>query len=74
MDSAQEIRNNHIDKDEGIALMRRYEGEYPIRYEKEFLEYIGMTRDDFLNIRHPLRSTHLWKVEDGEWKLRHTPW
>ena len=74
MDSAQEIRNNHIDKDEGIALMRRYEGEYPIRYEKEFLEYIGMTRDEFFDTCDRFRSPHLWKVEDGEWKLRHTPW
>lgn len=74
MDSAQEIRNKHIDKDEGIALMRRYEGEYPIRYEKEFLEYIGMTRDEFFDTCDRFRSPHLWKVEDGEWKLRHTPW
>ena len=35
MDSSQEIRNHHIDKDEGIALMQRFEGEYPARFEKD---------------------------------------
>lgn len=74
MDSAQEIRNHHIDKDEAIALMRRYEGEYPARYENEFLEYIGMTREEFLALCDQFRSPHLWKVEDNAWQLRHTPW
>lgn len=74
MDSAQEIRNHHINKDEAIALMRRYEGEFPARYEKEFLDYISMSREEFLMLCDRFRSPHLWKVEDGEWKLRHTPW
>lgn len=74
MDSAQEIRNEHITKEEGIALMERYEGEYPARYETEFLDYIGMDRDEFLALADSFRSPHLWKIEDGEWKLRRTPW
>jgi hypothetical protein len=73
MDSAQEIRNGHIDKDEGLALMRRYEGEYPARYETEFLNYISMTADEFHTLTDRFRSPHLWKVEDGSWKLRHSP-
>jgi N-acetyl sugar amidotransferase len=74
MDSAQEIRNHHINKDEAIALMRRYEGEYPARYEREFLEYIDMSREEFLVLCDSFRSPHLWKVEDGEWKLRYAPY
>lgn len=74
MDSAQEIRNHHITKNEAIALMRKYEGEYPSRYEKEFLEYINMSRDEFLSLCDHFRSPHLWKIEDNEWKLRYTPW
>jgi N-acetyl sugar amidotransferase len=74
MDSAQEIRNQHIDKDEGLSLMQRYEGEYPARYESEFLQYIGMTRDEFLATCDRFRSPHLWHVVEGEWRLRHTPW
>jgi len=74
MDSAQEIRNHHISKDEAIALMQRYEGEYPVRYEREFLEYIRMSREEFLTLCDRFRSPHLWKIEAGEWKLRRTPW
>lgn len=74
MDSAQEIRNHHITREEGLSLMKRYEGEYPARFEKEFLHYVGMTREEFFETCDRFRSPHLWKVEDGEWKLRHTPW
>jgi hypothetical protein len=54
--------------------MERYEGEYPARYEAEFLDYISMTREEFLATCDTFRSPHLWKIENGEWKLRHTPW
>ncbi len=74
MDQAQEIRNRHITREEGIALMKRYEGEYPTRYEREFLEYVSMTREEFLALCDRFRSPHLWKRVNGEWKLRHTPW
>jgi len=73
MDSAQEIRNHHISKDEGIALINRFEGEYPLRYEKEFLEYINMTREEFLGLCDQFRSPHLWRIFNGEWKLRYSP-
>jgi N-acetyl sugar amidotransferase len=74
MDSAQEIRNHHIDKHEAISLMKRYEGEYPERYETEFLDYISMNREEFLELCDQFRSPHLWKVEGNEWTLRHKPW
>jgi N-acetyl sugar amidotransferase len=74
MDSAQEIRNQHITKEEGLALMERYEGEYPERYETEFLKYVGMSREEFFEVVDRFRSPHLWQIVDGEWKLRHTPW
>ncbi len=74
MDSAQEIRNHHIDKEEGLALMARYEGEYPTRYESEFLDYISMTRDEFLETCDRFRSPHLWEIVNNEWRLRYRPW
>lgn len=74
MDSAQEIRNHHITKEEGLALIKKYDGEYPSRYEKELLEYISMTKEEFIELCDKFRSPHLWKKENGEWKLRYTPY
>lgn len=74
MDSAQEIRNHHITKEEGLALMKRYEGEYPERYEREFLDYVSMTREEFFALCDRFRSPHLWEVRDDAWRLRRVPW
>lgn len=73
MDSAQEIRNGHITTDEGQALIARFEGEYPLKYEKEFLNYIGLSRDEFFELCDRFRSPHLWKIVNGEWELRQKP-
>lgn len=74
MDSSQEIRNHHLTVDEGLALMKRYEGEYPLRYEQEFLEYISMSREEFFELCDRFRSPHLWEVKNGRWSLRFNPW
>ena len=73
MDSAQEIRNKHLTTEEGQALIKRFEGEYPQKYEREFLDYVSMTRDEFFELCDSFRSPHLWKIEDGYWKLRYMP-
>ena len=72
MDSAQEIRNQHITKDEGQALIRRYEGEYPERYEREFLEFIGLSRNEFLDLCDEFPH-HIMENENEEWALRYYP-
>lgn len=70
-DAAQEIRSGKITREEGVALVRRYDTEFPDRYFKEFLEYVDLTEDEFHATVDSFRSPHLWKQENGEWKLRH---
>ena len=73
-DASQEIRNKHITREEGLALVRRFEGEFPKRYFQEIMDYIGVEPEHFLELCDRFRSPHLWKKEDGEWKLRHSVW
>lgn len=70
-DASQEIRNKHITREEGVALVHRFDGERPKRYIQEVMEYLGMTMDQFDQLCDEHRSPHLWKKEGGEWKLRH---
>jgi len=71
MDAAQEIRNHKITREEGVALVHRYDGEFPARYFSEVLDYMGITEARFWQLIDAARSPHLWKQEGGEWKLRH---
>ena len=70
-DAAQEIRNRHLTREEGVALVHRFDGEFPERYFHEVMDYIGMNPEAFLALCDQFRSPHLWKFENGGWKLRH---
>lgn len=72
-DASQEIRNNHLTREEGVALVKRFDGEFPDRYFNDVMEYVGMTPDKFYELCDKARSPHLWgKNDKGEWQLRHT--
>ena len=72
-DASQEIRNKHITREEGQALVNKFDGEFPDRYFDEIMDYLEMDGDIFKNeLTDKFRSPHLWKKVDGEWKLRHT--
>ena len=68
-DASQEIRNEKITRDEGINLVKKYDSEFPKKYFKEFLEYIGINEDNFFSTLDQFRSPHLWKKNKKEWKL-----
>jgi N-acetyl sugar amidotransferase len=70
-DSAQEIRTGKITREEGVALVRRYDAEFPAKYFHEILEYMGIEEARFWEVIDGARSPHLWaRTEDG-WALRH---
>ena len=39
-DAAHEIRDKHITRNEGVKLVRKYDGEFPKKYFKEFLKIL----------------------------------
>lgn len=71
-DAAQEVRNKKITTDEAKALIKKFDGEFPVKYYKEFLEYVDMPDREFKDTCDSFRSPHLWAKVKGEWKLRHT--
>ena len=71
-DASQEIRNKHLTREEGQALVRRFDGEFPDRYFDEIMKYLDMDPQRFHDLCDKFRSPHLWgKDENGLWKLRH---
>lgn len=72
-DASQEIRNKHITREEGMALVKKFDGEFPDRYFNEIMEYLEIDPDYFKGeLTDKFRSPHLWAKVNGEWKLRHT--
>lgn len=70
-DAAQEIRSGHITREEGVALVRRYDSEFPKKYFHESLEYMGIPEQYFYQVIDKFRPPHLWERVGDEWHLRH---
>ena len=72
-DASQEIRNNHITREEAVALVKKFDGEFPDRYFDEIMGYLEINPEYFKNeLTNRFRSPHLWeKKNTGEWELKH---
>ena len=73
-DTAHEIRDGKISREEGVQLVRKFDHEFPKKYFKTFLEYCDLSEGDFEGIIDQWRSDHIWKKEDKKWKLRKAVW
>lgn len=70
-DAAQEVRTGKITREEAVALVRRYDHEFPQKSFGDTLAYMGISEDRFWQVIDSARSPHLWKKEGNEWVLRH---
>lgn len=70
-DAAHEIRDGHITRDEGVALVKRYDGEFPQNYYADFLEYLDIAEGHFNAVVDSWRKENLWAREGDGWRLKH---
>lgn len=73
-DSAQEVRNGDITRDEGISLIKRFDGEFPKQYIKDCCNYMDISLQDYHDAIEKFRSPHLWENNYGKWELKHPIW
>ncbi len=73
-DAAIEIRNKIITRDEGVALVKKFDGEKPKKYLRDILNYLSLNETEFEEIIDKFRSPHLWEKIKGKWHLKHAVW
>ncbi len=73
-DAAHEVRDGHITREEAVALVKRFDGEFPSKNYQAFLEYAGLTDAEFNAVLDNWRSPHLWHKSADGWKLKKTVW
>jgi len=69
-DACQEIRNNQITREEGVRLVKKYDGEFPKKYYNDFLEFCEISEKEFKKIIEKWRSRKVWSNIKGIWKLK----
>lgn len=73
-DAAQEIRTKKISREEGVALVKKFDCEFPEKYFEYFLKYIDISEKKFWETIEQFRSPHLWKNGKNGWELRNPIW
>jgi N-acetyl sugar amidotransferase len=69
-DAQTDIRRHHITREEGVALTRRYDGEFPKNHFQWFLKYADISEEFFYEVCDFYRGlSNVWKKEDGKWIL-----
>jgi hypothetical protein len=59
-----------MSREEGINLVRKYDGEFPKKYFKDFLEYISIDEKLFWKSVDNFRSPHLCERKEAKWLLK----
>ncbi len=73
-DAALEVRNGIITRQEAVALVKKYDGEFPKKYFKEILEYLNMNQQEFEKVINSFRPKHIWKKNTNKWELKQAVW
>ena len=75
-EAAQECRHKYITREEAVGLVKKYDGEFPKRYFKDYLEYTNLNEEQFFEIVDKFRPDHLWEKKGNDfrfaanWKLK----
>jgi N-acetyl sugar amidotransferase len=73
-DAAHEIRDGKITREEGIALVKKYDHERPKKYLREFLEYCEISEFELEEVIDSWRSPHIWSLDKNKWTLKNAVW
>jgi N-acetyl sugar amidotransferase len=46
-DASQEVRSGDLEREEAVALIRRYDGEFPERFSNELMKYLSLPKAEF---------------------------
>ena len=64
---SKDIRAGHMTREQGIEMVRRYDAVKPRRDLARWLDYVGMTEEEFDQTADTFRDPRVWTVKGGEW-------
>ena len=70
-DAGIEIRRGAMTREQGVNLVRLYDGHYPDDYIKTYLNYYQMTKEEFENVLDKWVNKELFEKEFGRWKPKY---
>lgn len=68
------IQNGHLTREQGLDLVRAYDGEFPETYLPDVLEYLNMSRPELMEIIDKHRNPEIWTTFPADDPLAEYPW
>lgn len=59
-----DIRNKRLTREQGLELVRKFDGKYPYKSVKAFVEYSGMTKDEIDEIINSYTNPILFRMDE----------
>ena len=69
-DSAHEIRDGKITREEGVLLVHKFDGEFPIKHFPEACEYMGFTAEEALKIIDGWKDPRVWNGDKLRYQVK----
>ncbi|MFH1665692.1 MAG: N-acetyl sugar amidotransferase [Candidatus Omnitrophota bacterium] len=63
-----DIREGRITREQGIELVRKYDGKCSGEYVRKFCDFIEITPEEFWRVVDSFRNRDIWYKENGEWR------
>ena len=71
-DAGIEIRRGAMTRDQALNLVQMYDNEYPEQFEKLYLEYYQMTKEEFDAVLDKYANKDLFEKIDARWEPKFT--
>ncbi len=69
-DAMTDIYRGHLTRSEAVKLVKKYDGEFPMKDYEFFSDYCGLSDDNFWRVINEFRKkSNVWKKVKKEWKL-----
>ena len=72
-DASRLIQNGHMTRAEGLALVRKYDDEFPATHFQDNLDYLSLSESAFTEFVDLHRNEEIWEMPGNAWRLRHPP-
>ena len=74
-DASQEIRNGEITREEGIALVKKFDGEWPSRFESDLMNYLSVDprlgEKTLKQFKYPKMTKNLFLEQADQFRSEH---
>lgn len=68
-DASMEIRHGRMTREEGIAMVQRYDANEP-RSLSYYCDFLGISKAAFYEMVEPMRDPLIWEKVNGKWQVK----